>query len=84
MLHETDSGNALVKTFTAAQDVDLDPKVVKRHVATVQLRNPDRILLGGHDELRPRRLRLIDEIDDLLLGLAVVVGGVVAQHQFGA
>ena len=79
--YETYPRNALLETFAAAQDVDLDAQKVEGHVAPVQLGDPDRVLFGGDDHFGPGGLGLIDEVDDLLLGVAVVVGVVVGEDQ---
>ena len=71
----------MFKTFPAAENVDLDTQEIQGDITTVELGNPDSILFGCDDHFSSGFFGLIDEIDHLLLGVAVVVGIVVGQNQ---
>ena len=81
---EADAGNALVETFLTAEDVDLDTQIIQRHVAAVESGDAHGIFFGGDDHIGAGGFGLIYEVDDLLLGIAVVVGEVIGQDEFCA
>jgi hypothetical protein len=81
---QTDFAHAIVKVLRAAEDFDFHAHEIDRQVAAVNFREAHGVLLGGDDEFRLPFLGAVDDVEDFLLGEAVVVGEPFAVDQFGA
>ena len=72
-LQETDTGDALVKAFLPAYDVNLDTHEIDGNVPAVQPRHSDGVFLGGHDELGVSLFGFVYEVDYFLLAEPVMI-----------
>src|ERR1035438_274635 len=81
---EADFAHAILEVVGPAEDLDLDAHEVDRQVTAVNLGEADGVLLRGDDRLGLLLLAAVDDVEDFLLGKAVVVRELARIDQFAA
>jgi hypothetical protein len=70
----TDPGDTGIEVLRSRQQFDIHPEKIDRKIATVKTGETDRILFRGNDRRGPADTGVVNHLDDLLLGIPVVIG----------
>jgi hypothetical protein len=73
VLMETDLMHTFPEIFGATQNFNFHPHEINRQVPSVQFGESDRIFLSGEDDFSLADFAAVDDIENLLLGEAVMV-----------
>lgn len=73
-LFEADAGNEFLKVFGAAEQLNFDAQVVHGNVTAFHPGQADGVFFGGDDGVGAPVAAVVDEVQNFLLGVAVVVG----------
>src|SRR5580658_93635 len=84
LLSVTDFGDCVIKVLRAGDDADFHPQVVNGNVAAVNLRKAHGVFFCREDRGRAVLEAAVDHVDDLLLGVAMVVGVALGVDDVGA
>ena len=70
---ETDLSHAILKILRALKDADFNAHEVDGQIPTIDLWEPDGVLLGGDNHVRLPRFATVDGVENFLLGEPVVI-----------
>src|SRR5207249_10928073 len=71
----TTAGDTMLPAFVSAEDSDLDPQEINRHLhfRFRQTRHPHRVFLGGHNHSQVATDTTLDKADQFRLGVIVMI-----------
>jgi len=81
---ETDFSDAILKVVGAADNLDFDAHEINRQVAPVNFGEAHGVFLGGDDGVGLAFLAAVDDVENFLLGEAVMIGKAFGINQFRA